>query len=111
MLPPQSLAAITSSMANDSDMAELIDLYVEEMGGRAQSLQSHLNTANWKLLANEAHKLRGSAGGHGFDTIGTCAAQLEDQLRQAAGHEQEILQSLKQHVDDLIGMCLRAKAR
>ncbi|HLP83579.1 MAG TPA: Hpt domain-containing protein [Phycisphaerales bacterium] len=107
----QPTGPIVSSMAGDADMAELIEMYVEEMGGRAQSLRTHLDAQNWKMLANEAHKIRGSAGGHGFDVIGGTAAQLEDQLRGSAGREQEVLENVKRQVDELIGLCMRAKAK
>lgn len=107
----QSTGPIISSMHDDADMAELIDMYVEEMGGRAQSLRNHLESGNWKQLANEAHKIRGSAGGHGFDVIGGNAARLEDELRRSTGNEAAIMQSIKQQVDELISLCLRAKAR
>ncbi len=107
----QSTGPIISSLHDDADMAELIDMYVDEMGGRAQSLRNHLEAGNWKQLANEAHKIRGSAGGHGFDSIGGNAAHLEDELRRCVGNEATIMQSTKQQVDELVSMCLRAKAR
>ncbi len=107
----QPIRPIISSLSTDADMAELIDMYVEEMGGRVQALQTHMESGNWKSLANEAHKIRGSAGGHGFSTIGANAARLEDELRCCAGNEGAVMQSIKQQVDELIGMCLRAKAR
>jgi HPt (histidine-containing phosphotransfer) domain-containing protein len=109
-LPP-ALGPIVSSMASDADMAELIEMYVDEMGCRTQSLRSYMDSQNWKMLANEAHKIRGSAGGHGFEVIGGAAAQLEDNLRSAAGQEQQVVQNVKQQVDELIALCLRAKAK
>lgn len=107
----QPTRPIVSSLSNDADMAELIDMYVEEMGGRAQTLRTSMESGNWKALVNEAHKIRGSAGGHGFATIGATAARLEDELRRCAGNETTAVQSIKQQVDELISMCLRAKAR
>lgn len=109
-LPP-TVGPIISSLARDADMAELIEMYVDEMAGRAQSLRTHFDSQHWKLLANEAHKIRGSAGGHGFEVIGGVAAQLEEHLRNAAGQEQQIVQTVKQQVDELIALCLRAKAK
>jgi histidine phosphotransfer protein HptB len=102
---------IISTLARDADMAELIDMYVDEMKQRADVLRSTHDQKNWAVLVNEVHKIRGSAGGHGFKRLGDAAGALEDMIRMAKGKEETIAQDVKTQVDELISMCLRTRAR
>lgn len=101
---------IKSSLSNDPDMRELIVMFVDEMPARAEKLREVLTSQQWKELANEAHKLRGSAGGHGFNTLGVVAAGLEDLVRSSTGKEEVVLAQIKARVDELVSMCQRAAA-
>jgi HPt (histidine-containing phosphotransfer) domain-containing protein len=101
---------IKSTLTNDPDMRELIVMFVDEMPGRATKLRDVLTAAKWKDLANEAHKLRGSAGGHGFGAIGNAAGSLEDLIRANMGREEQVLASIHSKVEELASMCERAAA-
>lgn len=105
---PASGPKIKSQLTSDPDMRELIEMFVDEMPGRAQKLREVLTSQQWKELANEAHKLRGSAGGHGFGTIGVVAGGLEDLVRSNTGKEELLLEQIKSRVEELISMCERA---
>lgn len=99
---------IKSQLSHDPDMRELVEMFVEEMPARAAKLREVLTSQQWKELANEAHKLRGSAGGHGFATIGTVAGGLEDLVRNNTGKEEALLAQIRSRVDELVSMCERA---
>lgn len=102
---------IVSQMAHDPDMAELIDFYVSTMPEHAEKLKACFAGKDYKTLALLAHQLRGSAGGYGFPSVGTCAGELEDVVRAAQGHEDAALASIKAQVDALVSMCRRCVAR
>jgi HPt (histidine-containing phosphotransfer) domain-containing protein len=110
-MPTPKGPPIFSSMQQDPDMAELIEMFVEEMPGRANTIESALVGKDWKTLANEAHKLRGSAGGHGFDKIGTVAGVLEDAVRSAAGREEAAWNQSREQVEQLTNLCRRVAVR
>jgi HPt (histidine-containing phosphotransfer) domain-containing protein len=99
---------IKSQLSNDPDMRELVEMFVDEMPARAAKLREVLTSQQWKELANEAHKLRGSAGGHGFTSIGNVAAGVEDLVRSSTGKEEAMLAQIKARVDELVSMCERA---
>lgn len=101
---------IVSSLASDPDMAELIELYVAEMPQRAGLIMSAFEQHAWEQLSREAHKIRGSAGGHGFDCIGDAAGAIEDMLRASRGAEEQELERVRAGVDELINLCRRATA-
>lgn len=98
---------IYSDALDDPDMVELVMMFVEEMPARANTIVASLTKKDWKNLANEAHKLRGSAGGHGFSTVGDAAGVLEDAIRSVTGREEAAIENIQQQVDELVGMCRR----
>jgi HPt (histidine-containing phosphotransfer) domain-containing protein len=102
---------IVSQLAHDADMAELIEMYIAEMPARAEKLGACISARDWKALTTIAHQLRGSAGGHGFPTLGACAGALEDAMRTAQGREEAALGSIKLQVDVLVAMCRRCVAK
>ncbi len=102
---------IFSQIDNDADMAELIVMFVEEMPARAALIEQSFSGKEWKNLANEAHKLRGSAGGHGFSKLGKIAGALEDVVRDAAGLEEARVQEIRSQVEQLTSYCRRVAVR
>lgn len=66
-----------SSLAADPDMAELIEMFVADMSLHVAAIEIAVRDADWKGLQRLAHRLKGSAGGYGFSTIGTSAGALE----------------------------------
>jgi HPt (histidine-containing phosphotransfer) domain-containing protein len=66
-----------SSFATDPDMAELIEMFVADMSLHVAAMEIAVRDGDWKSLERMAHRLKGSAGGYGFSTIGTAAGALE----------------------------------
>jgi HPt (histidine-containing phosphotransfer) domain-containing protein len=102
---------ILSSMTSDPDMVELIEMFVAEMPGRADAIRTAFHCSQWKALADEAHRLRGSAGGHGFNAVGVTAGTLEDLVRAQSGNEQAALDKIRAQTEELISMCLRCSMK
>jgi HPt (histidine-containing phosphotransfer) domain-containing protein len=93
---------LRSSLADDPDLFELVELYVDEMPQRIELLLGHFAAADWSGLAALAHQLKGAAGSHGFHQLTTPAAELERATRQQKT-EAEILAAL----DQLVKLCRR----
>ena len=94
-----------SSLGGDPDLGEIVTLFVEEMPNRVATLLSQLETSDWEGLRRTAHQLKGAAGSYGFDVLTPSAAQLEDALRENEPEEQ-----IRRAVDELVGMCGRARS-
>ena len=97
---------LRSEFANDSDMLELVELFVEEMVDRIASLERHWVEAEFEDLRTIAHQLKGAGGGYGFPTITDAAGKLEKELK-AGCTEKAQLESL---FEDLVSLCKRASA-
>jgi HPt (histidine-containing phosphotransfer) domain-containing protein len=86
-----------SRLADDADLAELIELFVGELPDRLACMTAAAESADWKLLGNLAHQLKGAGGSHGFDSLTPLAYQLERAARtgQSAADIHAALNALK----------------
>ena len=88
-------------------MRRIVAQFVESLADRSDSLTQAKSSNNVEALARIAHQLKGSAGGYGFQSIGTAAAALE---KEALTLEAD-LASIHDRVEDLITLCQRATKR
>ena len=97
---------VYSTFQNDSDYAELLTFYVEEIPLIGSQLIELGKSRAFDDLRKEAHKLRGSAGGFGFPGVSDLAGRLEDSCRNPERDMDTILRSL----DDLLEYLKRVRA-
>jgi HPt (histidine-containing phosphotransfer) domain-containing protein len=100
---------IYSQLADDPDMAELIDLFVGELPKRIATLSEAWRTREFQSLQRLAHQLKGSCAGYGFPSIGTAAAKVEETIRSKPIEEIK-LDELNAGLKELIDLCHRASA-
>ena len=97
---------LVSTLADDPDMVELLDSYVEDLQQRAQTLEKLASANDRTALAHLSHQIKGSAGGYGFMPITEQAGVVEKQaLAQTQAEE------LHRAVGELIALCRRARSR
>jgi signal transduction histidine kinase/CheY-like chemotaxis protein/HPt (histidine-containing phosphotransfer) domain-containing protein len=96
---------LTSELASDEDMAEIVRQFVRDLPLRSSAILRALRAADIETLTRLAHQLRGSAGGYGFPLITEAAAALEDGV--AAGLDGPALMS---RAEALASLCRRARA-
>ena len=61
---------IKSTLSNDPDMIELIQMYVEEMPERIAELERSWQGTRLDELTRFAHQLKGASAGYGFEQVG-----------------------------------------
>lgn len=96
---------VYSSFAADFDMAELIEMFVNELSDRVAVLESACSTQRREELRHAAHQLKGAAGGYGFAEVTSRAARVEDCIRDGVA-EEEICTA----VQELTSLCRRIRA-
>jgi histidine phosphotransfer protein HptB len=96
---------IFSALATDSDLSELVEMYVGEMPDRIAAIQTLLAQAEWEELRRMAHQMKGAAGSYGFEAITPVAGAVEDSIRGGAPEEQ-----IRQATRELLAMCSRVRA-
>ncbi len=96
---------IYSALADDPDLAEIVEMFVQEMPQRIALLLDRFRADDREGLRRVAHQLKGAAGSYGFAPISPAAGCLEDQIVQSASEAQ-----IREALDELIDLCRRATA-
>ena len=52
---------IYSRLADDLDLRDIVEMFVEEMPGRVETLLNQLESADWDGLRRTTHQLKGAA--------------------------------------------------
>ncbi|MCC9609476.1 Hpt domain-containing protein [Blastopirellula sp. JC732] len=105
-MPIQSLSEpLYSDLGNDPDLAEIVEMFVDEMPDRIESMLGCVDRSDWEGLGRIAHQLKGAAGSYGFGQITPYAAQLEHDCRHDAS-EEEMINSFR----ELAGVCRRIRS-
>jgi len=99
-LTSTSETLIYSDLADDPDLAEIVDMFVAEMPIRAAMMEARFAEQQWSELERAAHQIKGAAGSYGFNPLTTAAAKLEAALKGRADEAE-----IKQHLDILTQLC------
>lgn len=100
-LPP-----MVSELADDADLADILDLFVAELSKRVRAVEEALDSANYAEVERIAHQLKGAAGGYGFPIISDVAKILE---KHAAGATD--VAAITEQVRRLADLCASARPR
>lgn len=107
-VPPQAAGPLRSEFANDPDMAEIVEMFVDEMPQRTQQLTTLWTNQQMEDLKRFAHQIKGASGGYGFPVVGAAAAKVEASLNALCeGSANVTLQDLRKQVEELINLCQR----
>ena len=90
---------VHSSRGNDLDYAGLIPYFVDELPSMQRSLLEFAKVCDYENVRREAHKLRGAAGGYGYDGLSDLAGQLEETCQTSVRDSSEILNDLERLVE------------
>lgn len=96
---------ITSDLANEPDMLDIVEMFVDELPDRVASLQKALAESDIQTLTSISHQLKGAAGGYGFGIITDAAAELEQAAKNNADPR-----TLEQKISEIADLCNRATA-
>ncbi len=101
---------IRSEFANDPDMREIVEMYVQEMPERIGRLEEVWTGQHLDELKRLAHQIKGASGGYGFTPVGDAASRLESTLmRLSEGSTQVTLEQMRGQFGDLLDMCRRVQ--
>ena len=102
----QSPDVLVSEFADDEDLLELVEMFVEELPQRASSIEKALAETDFVTLQTLAHQLKGAAGGYGFPTISDAARTLEETCKVDGD-----LEKLTAQAQQIANICRMARAK
>jgi HPt (histidine-containing phosphotransfer) domain-containing protein len=94
-----------SELARESDLVELIELFVEELPQRVGRMKAAAAEQDWQEVGRLAHQLKGAGGSHGFPQLTDAAWQVERAVREL-GPMSAVVEALA----ELEGVCERVRA-
>jgi len=101
----QTTEVLLSELADDPDMVELVEMFVDELPDRITAIENKFRENDLEALRSLVHQLKGAAGGYGFPTITDAAKILETGVKTDAD-----LSKLQEDVAALSDLCRRARA-
>ncbi|MDX2018086.1 MAG: Hpt domain-containing protein [Planctomycetota bacterium] len=102
-LPSASGAPLRSTFADDPEMRELVEMFVQEMPERIEAIRTAFDGAEMARLKTLSHQLKGASAGYGFAPLGEAAGKVEDAVRSAPDE----LSAIRARVDELLEVCRR----
>jgi histidine phosphotransfer protein HptB len=97
---------IYSHLSSDPDLADIVEMFVQEMPGRAQRLTGQMDAKDWDGLQHTVHQLKGAAGSYGFEPVSRAAAKAESAVRNAEPEEQ-----VRATLEELLDLCGRVRCQ
>ena len=101
----QALKPLFSDYADDPDMGEIIDLFIEGLHEHIETLNNAVAWSDCETLYRVSHQIKGSAGGYGYSGISAQSLVVE-QLAKAGN----AIDRIRDEVDSLVLLCRRAIA-
>ncbi|MGD0525928.1 MAG: ATP-binding protein, partial [Polyangiaceae bacterium] len=96
---------VRSTFADDDDMREIVDLFVQELPERSSAIVRASKDGDVGTLKRLAHQLAGAAGGYGFPGITTAARAVEEALAEGLHGP-----AYESRIEALASMCRRARS-
>ncbi len=94
------LTPIFSTLADDPELSELVEMYVNEMPERITQIRKTVNDK--EELLRLIHQVKGAAGSYGFDELSTLAARHEHEIKLTDNSDE-----IEEYVDKFIAECQR----
>ncbi len=105
MTENSKLTPLMSEYADDPEMSDLVELFVEELPDRIQALQESFEKSQFDQLRHLAHQIKGAGGGYGYPILSTVAGELEHQLNDSGD---DAVHQIEQSFRELVELCQRA---
>ncbi len=106
MSPETSLTPLKSTFAQDPDMADLVEMFIDELPQRINSLQQFYDQEQFQDLQTLAHQIKGAGGGYGYPSLTEAARTLENAVQEDGAGD---LKNVQSALDELIHLCQRAQ--
>ncbi len=106
MDPIGATTSLRSRFADDPDMGQIVQMFVQEMPQRVLQLSNAWDRHDLASLRRLTHQLKGSGGGYGFPTISESAGKVEELvLSVISGDQAPDTASLQRELRELLDLC------
>lgn len=92
---------VYSRLGADPELADIVEMFVQELPKRLDAMRHHLENADWEGLRQLAHQMKGAAGSYGFDVVSPVAGKIESAVRD--GEPEDHIRAAVSELTDLCG--------
>ena len=96
------LIPLISRFADDPDMADLVEMFIEDLPERMSALSETFQQQQFADLQRIAHQIKGAGGGYGYPELTEAASDLETQLKN-----KNELDEVEDAFNELLTLCKR----
>ncbi len=82
-----SIEPLISDFADDPDMLEIIEMFVDGLSERIDSILTAFEDRNFTTVSGIAHQLKGASGGYGYPSLSELAFDVEQLAKQNAADD------------------------
>lgn len=104
-LMSETTEPIYSDLGGDAELSELVEMFVEELPRRIETLSTAFAHGDLQAVQRSAHQLKGAVGSYGFHPLTPLAAAVEYAIRD--GESETIVQT---KLEALLDACGRARS-
>ncbi|MDA0282606.1 MAG: ATP-binding protein [Planctomycetota bacterium] len=76
-----SIEPLVSDFADDADMCEIIEMFIDGLEERLETIRKAFDDRNFTTVSGIAHQLKGAAGGYGYPTLSELAFDVEQKAK------------------------------
>jgi len=101
---------LRSEFADDQDMIEIIEAFIEEMPDRISKLTACWHAQQLDELRRLSHQLKGASGGYGYAELGQSAGKFESTLNGLSeSGTKDPMTGLRNEFESLVALCNRVR--
>ena len=90
---------VYSAFRSDPDYSGLLPFFVDDLPALRTAMLEFAKVSDYESVKIQAHRLRGTAGGYGYDGLSELAGQLEDTCKTSPRNGTAILSELERLAD------------
>jgi len=98
-----AIEPLISDFADDPDMLKIIEMFVDGLSSRIESILTAFEDRNFTTVSGIAHQLKGASGGYGYPSVSELAFDVEQLAKRSAEADQ-----IEAALTGLVDECRRA---
>ncbi len=86
----------------EKDLEEIVPGFIERKKEDVFLMRDLLKKNDYEMIETMGHRLKGNAGGYGFDDLGLCGKELEEKAREHNNDEvSKVIDDIERYLSEI----------